>query len=354
MVVCGGGNNGGDGYVLAQLAVQAGLAVEVFHVGDEARLRGAAAQAAVAWRSSGGVVKPYAGEGFADCEVIVDALLGTGLDRELGGAERAAVDAINAAAAAVLAIDLPSGLHADSGRVMGAAVRADLTVSFIGLKTGLFTGEGPALCGEIRYASLDVPAAVFACLQPAAWRLSLEASSTALRPRPRTAHKGNHGHVLVVGGEHGMMGAALLAAAAALRSGAGLVSVATRAAHAAPLSAARPELMAHGVEHGSELAPLLARANVVAIGPGLGQGEWGRALFGYLLDVPHALWSMPMRSICSPPNRCGVTTDSHAAPGRGGAPARHGDAHGAAGSLRRGTRLQARYGGVIVLKGAVR
>ncbi len=352
-VVCGGGNNGGDGYVLAQLALQAGLMAEVFHVGDEARLRGAAAQAAATWRTAGGRVTAYAGQGFTGCDVIVDALLGTGLDRELGGAERAAVEAINVAPVPVLAIDLPSGLHADSGCVLGEAVRADLTISFIGLKQGLFTGEGPALCGQIRYSSLDVPAAVFAAMVPAAERLSLAALSALLAPRPRTAHKGHHGHVLVVGGEHGMMGAALLAAEAALRSGAGLVSVASRAAHAPLFSVARPELMAHGIERGSELTPLLARANVVAIGPGLGQAQWGRALLGYLLDTPHALVvdADALNLLAAEPAR---REDWIITPHPGEAARLLGIGTAAVQQDRYAAvrELQARYGGVVVLKGA--
>ena len=211
-----------------------------------------------------------------DCQV--DGLLGTGLDRPLSGHWAAMVTAINESGRPVMALDIPSGLNADTGAAMGVAVRADLTVTFVGMKLGLLTGRGPALCGRIRFASLAIPPAVLS-LEPAATRLRSDLLGRVLAPRARDAHKGRHGHVLVVGGGPGMGGAPRLAAEAALRAGAGLVSVATRPEHVPPLLAGCPEVMSRAVQDAADLDPLLERADVVALGPGLGQSEWARAVF---------------------------------------------------------------------------
>jgi NAD(P)H-hydrate epimerase len=278
-VIAGPGNNGGDGYVVARLAHQAGLSVQVLQLGDAGRLRGDALRARQDYLAAGGGVEAYAGRALAGCHVIVDALLGTGLEREVTGDFLGAIEAVNAHPAPVLAVDIPSGLHADRGVPLGAAVRARCTVTFIGLKQGLFTGLAPDYCGEICFADLGVPQAVYARQEAAARRIALEQYSALLRPRERTVHKGHFGHVLVIGGEQGTSGAARMAAEAAARSGAGLVSVATRAAHAPVLNVGCPVLMVHGAEDAPDLEPLLARATVVAIGPGLGRGDWGRRMF---------------------------------------------------------------------------
>ena len=283
-LLCGIGNNGGDGFVAARRAREAGLDVRVLQLGDAARLHGDALSAAHALQAAGVDIHSWKNQRLDDADVVVDALFGTGLEREVSGVWREAIEAVNASAAPVLALDIPSGLHADSGAALGAAVRADLTVTFIGLKQGLFTGAGPDHCGAVVFDDLQVPVDIYARVTPSAVRIGHADLVAALRPRPRTAHKGRYGHVLVIGGEHGMAGAARLAAEAAARVGAGLVSVATRAAHAAAITAARPELMCHGVEEARALQPLLRRANVVAVGPGLGQGDWGRALLAAALD----------------------------------------------------------------------
>ena len=281
-VVAGPGNNGGDGFVVARLAAGEGLSVSVSLIGDPARLAGDARTAYR--RMPEGVAHPaplgeaVPGGAGVDVDVIVDALFGTGLAREVSGPAAEAIGAINASPAPVLALDVPSGIHADTGRALGQAVRAAVTPTFIGLKQGLFTREGRGCAGEIVYRDLGVPGRVFARVEPSARRVAFEDRAGSLGPRPGDAHKGRFGHVLVVGGDHGFAGAARLAAEAAGRTGAGLVSVATRREHVAALVASRPELMAHGVESPDALDPLLDRASVVAVGPGLGRGGWGRAL----------------------------------------------------------------------------
>ncbi len=286
-VVCGPGNNGGDGYVIARLAREAGLAAVVLSLGVAEKIQGDAAAARKKCKSAGVSIRNFRTDLLAGHDVIVDALLGTGLERELDGEWRAAIEAINDSHLPVLAVDVPSGLHADTGRVMGAAVRANATMTFIGLKTGLFTGREHS--GEIFFNDLGVPPDIYVQVPASAQRLT-EASLHGLMPRRRRdMHKGDAGHVLVIGGDRGMPGAARLAGEAAYRAGAGLVMLATHPEHAAHIGAARPELIVHGVASAEELRPLLARADVIAVGPGLGQGEWGNALFGAALDT-----SLPM------------------------------------------------------------
>ena len=283
-VLCGHGNNGGDGFLLAQLAAGEGLEVTLEMAGSQARLRDDARKAARRCKEAG--IMPVAEPSdLSRFDVVVDAMLGTGLDREVGGSFARAIARVNRCGRPVLCIDVPSGLHSDTGARLGSTVHATSTLSFIGLKQGLFTGEGPELAGRVAFDSLQVPEAAYACAVPNARRIRLEQFRHVLRPRARHAHKGHFGHVLVIGGDEGMPGAPRLAAEAAARSGAGLVTVATRSTHAALVAASRPELMARGVESASALGPLLERASVVAIGPGLGASAWGRAMLDAALGA---------------------------------------------------------------------
>ncbi len=278
-VHCGPGNNGGDGFLLAALAREAGLHVVVLALGDTSA--GDAALARQAWNETGGGVQVWReDDGLPEADVHVDALYGTGLRRAPEALASTLVEAINASGVPVLALDVPSGLDADTSRVPGAAIRAAVTVSFIAAKRGLYTGHAAGHVGVLELDALGLPEALWQGASPDA-RLLVAAQ---LPPRPRDAHKGTNGHVLAIGGEHGMAGAIRLCGEAALRAGAGLVSVATRAEHLFALNAARPELMAHGVDGPQALEPLLARASVLAVGPGLGQGAWGHALWLTALD----------------------------------------------------------------------
>lgn len=355
VVVCGPGNNGGDGYEVARLARAAGCRVTVVECDALAR-RGDALTAREAWQAVGPVQRGWSGVVVDDATLVVDALYGIGLSRAPDGEAAAAIAAINAArqdGARVLALDVPSGLDADTGAAPGAAVIADLTVSFIAEKAGLRTGQGPALCGDLRLASLAVPAALHAGLAPVATRIDRSALAGWLPRRPRTGHKGDHGHVLLIGGDHGMAGAILLAARAALRGGAGLVTVATRASHAVALAAAQPDVMVRAVETPEALAVLIARADVVAVGPGLGREAWGQAMFDAAIasappkvvdaDALNALAAAPQRRedwLLTPhPGEAGrllgiATADVQR------------DRYAAIRALR------ARYGGTVVLKGA--
>ena len=320
-VFTGSGNNAGDGYIIARLALEQGLQSEIIQVGSAEHLRG---DARLAWELA--VAKKVSMFSLADYltaidaaaarsqTVIVDALLGTGIDRAVSEGYALAINHINALAAdktrvGVLAVDIPSGLNANTGMPFGLAVQADLTVTFIGMKQGLLTGRGREFAGRIVFSNLDVPEAIYNSKnapRAASQRIDINDATRHLLPRAIASHKGDHGHVVVVGGDESHGGAVLLAAEAALRSGAGLVSVVTRSVHRPAILARRPELMVAGtedystgenaasLEEGGEavcasIRALLARASAIIIGPGLGQSRWSRALFQLALAAQSSL-----------------------------------------------------------------
>ncbi len=288
-VVCGGGNNGGDGFVVARLAQQAGGSVTLFLLQNPEQLKGEAAEAFERLKQTS-VTQVYGlPEGLGGFDVVVDALLGSGLAAAVRGEAVEAIERINQAARPVLSLDLPSGLNADSGQVMGCGVKATTTISFIGLKRGLLTGVGPGYSGDLHFSDLALPKALFSQLNGTVERVDYAALKQLIQPRPAYAHKGMCGHLLLVGGDQGMSGAIRLAGEAALRSGSGLVSIATRKAHAPLITAQRPELMSHGVEDEAALLPLFARAGVIACGPGLGMGRWGERMLAQVLAQPQPL-----------------------------------------------------------------
>lgn len=277
-VACGPGSNGGDGYVLARLARQAGLDVRVITLSGAPPRSSQAKQALAAWKSEGGAVRVFDYD-LPEVDLWVDALYGIGLSRQPVGLSQALIERINASHVPILALDVPSGLDADTGRAVGMAIRAEVTVSFIAAKRGLVTGEARDFTGELRLETLDLPASWLKQFPADAWLARPDSLSAWLAPRHANAHKGEYGHVLCVGGEHGMGGAVRLCAEAALRTGVGLASVATRTEGVAALVAARPEAMTHATETPEALEKLVSAATVLAVGPGLGVGEWGRSLF---------------------------------------------------------------------------
>lgn len=277
-IVCGGGNNGGDGYVLARFARAAGLTVSVFALVPLEALRGDARRAAEDFLASGGQLQAFAAGALRGHDVIVDALLGIGAHGTVRGEALAAIEAINATQLPVFAIDVPSGLCADSGLPLGIAVRAECTLTFVGLKAGLFVGEGPEYTGTLHFDDLGI-AAPAGFSEPRLRRASEDDIARALPRRQRASHKGSFGHVLVVGGGPGMPGAVRLAGESALRVGAGLVSVAVAPENVAAISAGCPELIVVGLDV-SQFGALLERADVVAIGPGLGRSAWAWEVLG--------------------------------------------------------------------------
>jgi len=286
VIVCGGGNNGGDGYVLARFAQAAGLEVRVFAVCDPQQLRGDAQRAWQDFVASSGMVEAFGADAdLASGDVVVDAILGTGLDGPIRPAIAAAITAVNASGRPVFALDIPSGLSSDSGLPMGIAVRADCTITFIGLKTGLYLGDGPEYCGTVFFDDLEVGAPQSQDLVPRLHRILESEIAAALPRRPRAAHKGSFGRVLVIGSGPGMPGATRLAGEAALRVGAGLVTVLAAPESAPAVAGGRPELIVHALEDPRSLEEHLARADVVAVGPGLGRTSWAREVFERVLQT---------------------------------------------------------------------
>lgn len=282
-IFCGGGNNGGDGYVLAGLAKARGLAVTLFWAAEPASLRNEAAEAYAFAVQERVDMRPAADlpEAAPPKLVIVDALLGIGLQGAVRPAIAALINQLNHYRAPRIALDIPSGLCADSGQVLGAAICATHTLCFVALKPGLVTGRGPALCGEVVFDDLGITPALYPA--PPIHRVDAHSCASLLPRRAADAHKGQSGHVLVVGGELGMGGAGLLCSEAALKVGAGLVSLATRADHVLASQVRRPEIMAKAVHTAADLAGLIAKASVLALGPGLGQEPWGQQLYQSVL-----------------------------------------------------------------------
>lgn len=271
VIVAGPGNNGGDGFVAARLLAERGYAVRMMLVGDRSRLKGDAGRAAELWT---GTIEAAAPGALADCDIIIDALLGAGLDRDITGPARAIIEAINASHAVVIAVDLPSGINGTTGAVMGIAVEAAQTVTFFRRKTGHLLFPGRLYCGPVHVADIGIPASVLNEIgsrtfanDPSLWGGAF--------PRPTAAgHKYARGHAVVVSGGISTTGAARLAARAALRAGAGLVTIASPHAALAVNAAASLAVMVRPVDGGAELATFLAdkRRNAVVLGPGGGVG----------------------------------------------------------------------------------
>ncbi|HYX75416.1 MAG TPA: NAD(P)H-hydrate dehydratase [Steroidobacteraceae bacterium] len=283
VIVCGSGNNGGDGYVLARFAQAAGLTVTVLAAADPEALHGDARQAYEDCRASEGSVKPFAPEQLSFGEVIVDALLGTGLKGSVREEYASVIRAVNSAATPVFALDVPSGLDSDAGTASGEAIRADATITFVGLKTGLFVGDGPEYAGTVFFDDLELGDAPQLGLSPRLTRIVEAEIHAALPRRARASNKGDFGRVLIVGSGSGMPGAARMAGEASLRVGAGLVTVAVAPENVTAIAAGRPELICIGVKEEGELKDALDKADVIAVGPGLGRTAWSRAALDAVL-----------------------------------------------------------------------
>lgn len=292
LVLCGAGNNAGDGYVVAKLGKLAGFDVHVISLINPQSLKGAALLAYNDWLEVGKNDNADVAL-LAEVDIVVDALLGTGLTREVSAGWAEWIVAVNNSDKPVISVDVPSGLLADTGVIAGVAIEADITLSFIGLKQGMFTAQAKDVCGDIMFDDLGLPAEVYS-LVACDTRLITAVDYSLLPKRKASSHKGRFGHVLIVGGNTGMPGAVVLAAKAALRTGAGLVTIITAPQNLLAISSAVPEAMVKTCEKDTEnnlsITELFAEAFIedithVAIGMGLGQDDWSLEILQHCVQL---------------------------------------------------------------------
>ncbi|MCP1421453.1 NAD(P)H-hydrate epimerase [Pseudomonas laurylsulfativorans] len=351
-VLAGHGNNAGDGYLVAVLARRAGWSVRVLAVADPQRLQGDAALAHAEAVSEGVSIESW-GVRPELRGILLDALLGTGLTGDVREPYASVIAAINASGLPVVAVDIPSGLCADTGHVLGCAVRADLTVTFIGLKTGLFTGDAADVVGELVFNDLHADPQLLEGAPTSARRLTA-GNLPRLASRAPTSHKGRFGHVLLIGGDRGLGGAILLSAQSALRSGAGMVSVATRSEHVPAALARTPEAMVLGTSSANQLMELLQKVSVLVVGPGLGQAAWGCSLLSAAANAPlPQVWDADALNLLaekrvSLPEGCVITPH----PGEAARLLGIGTADVQADRPAAARALSKKYTAVVVLKGA--
>ena len=352
-VYCGKGNNAGDGFVVARLAHEAGFDVTIVTLTSLSEYKAAAFQAAQSCVDAGLELVPYHADLNIKADLIVDAILGIGIKGEVSEVYADMIESINLSKALVLAIDVPSGIDVDTGVIYGTAVKADATITFIGLKQGLFTNKAASYCGIVICDALNIPDACFEKVRPSAELLDWDSMKTFLPHRERDAHKGKYGHVLVIGGDYGMGGAVRMAAEAAMRVGAGLVTVATRPEHVSVVNTSRPEIMCHQITKAEDLIPLLKKATVVVIGPGLGKTDWAKMQLELVLSDHHpkVLDADALNLLSENPDH---SNDWVLTP-------HPGEASRLLGSTAQeiqadrfvfAKKLQEKYGGIIVLKGA--
>ena len=354
VIVCGKGNNAGDGYVLGRFAHAAGLTVTLLSAVDAEQLGGDAKLAYEDFKSSGGQVHAFAPELLGQGDVIVDALLGTGLKGGVREDLGRVIERINLSGRPVFAIDVPSGLDSDTGIPLGHTVRADCTITFVGLKTGLFIGDGPEYTGTVYFDDLEIAAPPASQFKPGLERIVDSEIQRALPRRARAAHKGNFGRVLIIGSGSGMPGATRLSGEACLRVGAGLVTVAVAPENVAAISSGRPELICLALTNVTDLAEALERAEIVAIGPGLGRTQWASDALQAVLatDKPLVVDADALNLIAeagAPPRHNWILTPH---PGEAGRLLDISTEEIQADRLSALDRLVARYGGTVVLKGA--
>ncbi|MHA1042352.1 bifunctional ADP-dependent NAD(P)H-hydrate dehydratase/NAD(P)H-hydrate epimerase [Enterobacter ludwigii] len=351
LILCGHGNNGGDGYVVARLAVAAGIHVTLLALESDKPLPEEASAAREAWLNAGGVIHATDIVWPEEIDVIIDGLLGTGLRSAPRDPVATLIARANAHSAPVVALDIPSGLMAQTGTTPGAVIQAAHTVAFIALKPGLLTGKARDVTGTLHHNALGLESWL-AGQETHVSRVDASLLAQWLPPRRPTSHKGDHGRLVIIGGDHGTAGAIRMTGEAALRCGAGLVRVLTRIENSAPIITARPELMVHELTLQS-LEESLEWADVVVIGPGLGQQAWGKQALQKVENFRKPmLWDADALNLLAinPDKRHNRILTPH--PGEAARLLNCSVAEIESDRLLSARRLVKRYGGVAVLKGA--
>jgi len=293
-IICGKGNNAGDGFVLARLAAKSAIAVQVLIVEVDTEYTGDAQIAYQAMLDADITPVQFDSSLLKKQQLFIDAILGTGLKGELRDNFKQVVESINKISELddipVFSIDIPTGLSSDTGFAGQAVIKATRTLTFIALKAGMVTGYARACCGITDLSLLDIDAAIESKFSATAWIDDADELIKHLPKRSKVSHKGEHGHLLLIGGDYGFGGAILMAAMAAARSGAGMLTILTRAAHVAPILTQCPEAMIRSILGADDpaLKKILANVNAVVIGPGLGQEDWGHGLLKVICatDLP--------------------------------------------------------------------
>ena len=309
-LLCGTGNNGGDGFIVAQLAKLAGHTVHVCLLGDSDNLKSDTLTAYQEMQAIGITTKPFQETLLHQSDYVVDAIFGIGLNRSITGDTHTIIEQVNQSQTPVLALDIPSGLHANTGTILGNAIQAEHTCTFITQKIGLYSYQGTNVSGCIHYSPLfleSLLAPPHPDFPPIAQNHSLNHWLQKLPPLLTTHHKGLAGTVCLVGGNHNMMGAIQLAAQASLNSGSGLVKIITQPQHTLPITQAQPETQCYDA---SQLTEQLQYANAVAIGPGLGRDKWAQKCYQTVLqsDLPKVLDADALNLLAqSPPSQ----TEAH-------------------------------------------
>jgi NAD(P)H-hydrate epimerase len=352
-VFCGCGNNGGDGFIVARQAKLSGRNVRIILVGHVQQQSVIAKAAEQSCHQLGIPIISFSDEvALPETDVIVDALLGIGLSRPLENNVLAAVRMINQANKPVLAIDVPSGINSNTGQALPEAVCANWTLTFIGRKIGLTTGEAVNYVGELYCHDLGIDKAYLQTVDAVAQLIEPHWPQTLLPTRIRDSHKGLYGHVYTIGGNYGMPGAPKLAAMAAARVGAGLNTVFTRAAHVGAIVANFPEIMCAGVEP-KHIRKLLRKPSIIIVGPGLGGDRWAGQCLKVALkqQVPLLIDADGLRWLAAHPHkRHDWILTPH--PGEAALLLHTDVATVQQHRLAAVQALQAKYGGIVVLKGA--
>lgn len=355
-VLCGAGNNGGDGFVVARLAKKDGLNVDLVLTVEEARLQGDAKRAMQAWRDMGEVVQPIStlNAALQRADVIVDGILGTGLSGQVRAHISQLIDEVNGSGKPVVAIDIPSGLCADTGTELGNSICADQTVTFIALKRGLVTGNARNYVGKLHFSGLNVEEEFSSLFPSNIELLSLEALNSCIPSRQATAHKGNHGRLLCIGGNQGYSGAIRLCSYSAARIGAGLVSCFSHPASTTAIQVACPEVMSMPWQGDlNVLNAKLAAQDAISFGPGLGTDTWAQSLFNavHTCSLPKVVDADGLNLLAQNPNydaRRIITPH----PAEAARLLHRSTAEIEADRYMAVEKLQRKYGGVVVLKGA--
>ncbi len=349
-IYAGPGNNGGDGYALAALAKSYDYEVQLITLSHLDQLKGdarTAAEDALYQRISPIRFNP---QFEIEADLIIDALLGIGLTRPVEGAFAQAIEHMNKSGLPILALDIPSGLDADTGRVMGTAVKANVTLTFVGRKLGLYTGAGPDHVGQIFFADLDIPQEIYQQFNSHHRVLDLDELRAHLPQRPHQSHKNHYGNLLIVGGDYDYPGAIMLTAMAAARVGTGLIRVITRKKHTLDIVHKVPEVMAYSDKRLEQMAQ---KSNVIAIGPGLGEHQWGRFLFEKAIyyELPMVIDASALYWLAQlPQKRDNWILTPH--PGEAAILLGTTPQEVEADRYKAVAAIQKKYGGVVVLKGA--